>query len=378
MHIVIIFINIGGYHAARLKAAFQMCQKLGWKFTAIQVTDDTLEHSWGDFVSSLGVPVETLLTAKSRNDTQQEAFSAVACQMLKSCLAKIKPDVVFIPGWSFAIAKAALKWCQKNKVIPLLMSESNEHDAPRIWWKELYKTWIVSKYKAALVGGKKHQEYLSKLGMKSEAIFWGYDVVDNNFFAPHNLNNLSRPNQKPYFLSVGRFIPKKNFLLLLKAYANYLEKSSINSWDLVLCGSGQLQSQIEQYIDKLNLQDRVYLPGFLKPKELLPYFAHAGCFVHASTTEQWGLVVNEAMAAGLPVLVSNRCGCFEDLIIEGVNGFGFDPQNSQQLTNLMLTISSEQIDRQKLGQAALKHIQKFAPDRFVRGLMQAVEYATTH
>ena len=378
MHIVIIFINIGGYHAARLKSTFQMCQKLDWKFTAIQVTDDTLEHSWGDFVSSLGVPVETLLTTKSGNNTKQDAFSTVACQSLKSCLARIKPDIVFIPGWYFAIAKTALRWCRQNKVIPLLMSESNEHDAPRVWWKELYKTWIVGKYKAALVGGSKHQEYLSNLGMNSEAVFLGYDVVDNDFFAPHNLKNQLQPNQKHYFLSVGRFIHKKNFLLLLKAYAHYLEKSGTNSWDLILCGSGQLQSLIEKNINELNLQNRVHLPGFLKPKELLPYFAHAGCFVHASTTEQWGLVVNEAMAAGLPVLVSNRCGCFEDLIIEGVNGFGFDPYDFQQLSKLMLTISANSFNRQKMGRAALKHIQNFAPDRFANGLVQAVEYAITH
>jgi glycosyltransferase involved in cell wall biosynthesis len=81
------------------------------------------------------------------------------------------------------------------------------------------------------------------------------------------------------------------------------------------------------------------------------------------------------MAAGLPVLVSNRCGCYEDLIIEGVNGFGFDPENPQQLTELMCKISSEDIDLQTMGNAALEHIQKFSPDYFAQGLIQAVNYA---
>jgi glycosyltransferase involved in cell wall biosynthesis len=81
------------------------------------------------------------------------------------------------------------------------------------------------------------------------------------------------------------------------------------------------------------------------------------------------------MAAGLPVLVSNRCGCYEDLIIEGVNGFGFDPENVQQLTDLLLKISSEKIDLQTMGNAALEHIQKFSPDYFAQGLIQAVNYA---
>ena len=94
--------------------------------------------------------------------------------------------------------------------------------------------------------------------------------------------------------------------------------------------------------------------------------------------EQWGLVVNEAMAAALPVLVSDRCGCFEDLIIEGINGFGFDPDNSQQLTNLMLKMSAANFDRQRMGDAAFQHIQNYSPKRFADGLAKAIEYATIH
>lgn len=375
MHIVIIFINIGSYHAARLQATSEKCQKLNWQFTAIQVTDDTLEHSWGDFGSNLKFPIKTLLTTKFSNTTKKDTFSSVACRALKNCLSEIKPDTVFIPGWSFAIARTALKWCQHNRVIPILMSDSNEYDAPRVWWKELYKTWIVSKYKAGLVGGLSSKQYLMKLGMKSEAIFSGYDVVDNDFFHPKNTKNLPRNHQKPYFLAVNRFVPKKNLLFLLSAYAEYHRKSDARSWDLVLCGDGELASQIKKKINELNLQDAVHLPGFLTPQELLPYFAHGSCFIHASIQEQWGLVINEAMAAGLPVLVSNRCGCYPDLILENNNGFGFDPENSTQLSNLMLKVSSSEFDLKSMGQAALKQIQKFSPEHFSQSFVQAVQYS---
>ena len=183
---------------------------------------------------------------------------------------------------------------------------------------------------------------------------------------------------KNYFLSSNRFIPKKNLFFLLSAYSAYRQIAGANAWDLVLCGDGNLRSQIEQHITQLKIKDFVHLPGFLQQDDLLPYFAHASCFIHASIQEQWGLVVNEAMASGLPVLVSNRCGCFEDLVIEGVNGFGFDPENLQQLADLMLKMSSGEIDLQKMGQAALEHIQKFSPDYFAQGLVQAVEYALAH
>jgi glycosyltransferase involved in cell wall biosynthesis len=258
------------------------------------------------------------------------------------------------------------------------MSESKEDDAPRTWWRELIKSWLIKPYKAALVGGQAHKRYLIKLGMSTNSIFLGYDVVGNDFLQPDKIQSLPNPLKKSYFLAINRFVPKKNLLFLISSYAAYRQIAGNNAWDLVLSGDGQQRPQIEQLIAELGLSDVVHLPGFLQQNELLPYFVHASCFIHASIQEQWGLVVNEAMAAGLPVLVSNRCGCFEDLVIEGVNGFGFDPENSQQLTDLMLKVSSEKIDLAQKGNAALEHIQKFSPDYFAQGLMQAVEYALTH
>ena len=226
------------------------------------------------------------------------------------------------------------------------------------------------------MGGQPHKSYLEKLGFRSDRIFTGYDTVDNSVFHPQKNRSLPRPIQNHYFIAISRFIPKKNLAFLLDCYSQYRPKVKRNRpWDLVLCGDGELKAKIEQKIQKLNLQEFVRLPGFLQQNELLPYFTHASCFIHASTVEQWGLVVNEAMASGLPVLVSNRCGCFEDLVVDGVNGFGFDPENRQQLIDLMLRMSSEEIDLPKMGQAALEHIQNFSPDRFASGLVSAIESA---
>jgi glycosyltransferase involved in cell wall biosynthesis len=379
MHVVVIFINIGGYHAARLQAAYLACQAKGWKITAIQVTDDTLEHAWGNFIGNISMPVETLLPVASKSyNTRKDTFSAAANKALRQCLNKLKPDIVFLPGWSFPVAREGLKWCHQYKAIPILMSESKEDDASRNWWREIIKSWIVKRYKAALVGGQCHKRYLIKLGMLTNAIFFGYDVVGNDAFHPDKIQSLPSPLEKPFFLAINRFIPKKNIFFLIFSYAAYRQAAGANAWDLVLCGDGQQRPQIEHKITELGLKDVVHLPGFLQQEELLPYFAHASCFIHASIQEQWGLVVNEAMAAGLPVLVSNRCGCFEDLAIEGVNGFSFDPENSQQLTDLMLKMSSGEINFKQMGQAALEHIEKFSPDYFARGLIQAVEYALAH
>lgn len=376
MHIVVAFINIGSYHATRLQAAYKACQEKGWKLTAVQATDDTLDHPWGDFVSQLSMPIKTLLPVASQlYDTRRDTFSSIAGKALKDCLNELQPDAVFLPGWSFSVARAGLQWCRSRNALSIVMSESKEDDASRFWWQEVIKSWIVKKNKAALVGGKPHKRYLIKLGMSPSAIFMGYNIVGNEIFHPSKIKSLSTPCEKPYFLAINRFVPKKNLQFLISSYANYRQLVGDSAWDLVLCGDGELRPQIKEQIDELGLQNSIHLPGFLQQNEMLPYFAHAGCFIHTSIQEQWGLVVNEAMASGLPVLVSNRCGCFEDLVLEGINGFGFDPENQQELTQLMVKISSGEVDLAAMGQASFEYIQKFSPDYFAQGLMQAVKYA---
>lgn len=376
MHIVIVFINIGDYHAARLQAAYTACRKRGWHFTAIQVTDDTLGHPWGDVEGKATFPVRTLLPLAAESfNTSRDALSSTAGVLIKKHLDELSPDAVLLPGWSLPVVRAGAEWCNRNSRGSILMSESKEDDAPRRWWREAIKKKVIKHYHAAVVGGHPHKRYLIKLGLAADRIFFGYDVVSNEAFYPNKIRLLSNPLNKPYFLAVNRFVPKKNLSFFLAAYKDYRRTAGSAAWDLVLCGDGPLRPQIEKDVADSALGEVVHLPGFLKQMEMLPYFAHAGCFIHASIQEQWGLVVNEAMAAGLPVLVSNRCGCFEDLVREGRNGFGFDPENSQELSELMLRISNGETDLKTMGAAALADIQKFSPDHFAQGMISAVERA---
>jgi hypothetical protein len=118
------------------------------------------------------------------------------------------------------------------------------------------------------------------------------------------------------------------------------------------------------------------MPGFKQYPELPFYYGLASAFVHASTTEQWGLVVNEAMASGLPVLVSKRCGCAADLVEEGVNGFTFDPVNVEELAGLMLRLSTMSDARMSgFGIASRELARKWGAPAFARGLEQAVSAA---
>ena len=372
-NIALLFSNYGPYHIARLESLNSFLTK-DLQAVGIELSRYEKRYPWQTKLENLTFPIISVIKNSSIEDTKITRTVAELLAILK----QVNPTVLAISGYFNPSMLVALFWCRLRNKPAILFSETTESDFKRVWWKEKIKSIIVKQFKSALVGGQPHKRYLIKLGMPAESIFVGYDIVGNDTFHPQKIASLAIPLKKPFFLTVNRFIPKKNIPFIINSYARYREIAGVAAWDLVLCGDGELRPQIERQITELNLQEVVHLPGFLQQSQMLPYFAHAGCFVHASTREQWGLVVNEAMAAGLPVLVSNRCGCFEDLIIEGINGFGFDPQNCQQLTDLMLTVSHYNFDRPKMGQAALNHIQNFAPDRFANGLAQAVRYATTH
>jgi glycosyltransferase involved in cell wall biosynthesis len=145
-------------------------------------------------------------------------------------------------------------------------------------------------------------------------------------------------------------------------------------WGLVVLGDGPLKADLCHLISDLRLNDNVHLPGFKPYDELPVYYALANAFVHASTSEQWGLVVNEAIASGLPVIVSNRCGCAPELV--NGNGFTFDPASDDELATRLLEMASlSDQERKRIGENSYRIAANFAPERFGEGLERAASMA---
>jgi glycosyltransferase involved in cell wall biosynthesis len=308
-------------------------------------------------------------------------------------LSAIDPGVVLVPGWAETEALTALQWCGERQVPAIIMSESNEWDEHRVGWREWIKKRIVARASAVLVGGHPHANYLLSLDISTDRIFLGYDVVDNEYFyngASKIRNQTTELRAKfrlpeRYFLASARFVQKKNLLRLIEGYVRYRElvKAESGPWNLVILGEGPLRPILRAQLSTLNLHDSVLLLGFKQYAELPLYYGLASAFIHASTTEQWGLVVNEAMASGLPVLVSNRCGCAQDLVKEGFNGFTFDPFNVEELANLMFRLSHStgasarmpSANLHIMGQASRSVIFEWGPRRFAAGLQASVDMA---
>src|ERR1035437_3826292 len=121
----------------------------------------------------------TLLEAGTSRDVSHRELAA----RLNRALDDFRPQVVFIPGWSSRAAFAALNWCVRHNIPAVAMSESTEGDEARSAWREAVKQRIVGLCSAALVGGSPHKNYLVQLGMPAERVFFGYDAVDNGYFA---------------------------------------------------------------------------------------------------------------------------------------------------------------------------------------------------
>ncbi|HEU5396361.1 MAG TPA: glycosyltransferase family 4 protein [Verrucomicrobiae bacterium] len=370
--IAILFHHVGPYHFARARAAGRLLDA-----TLIEIFKGDNVYGWDPVPGGDGFRRLTLFDhPQTAGELTQGIFRS-----LDDC----RPDAVAIPGWADGVAYTAIRWCVARGVPAIVMSETTEWDEPRRSWKEWAKRRLLKMCAAGLVGGRPHADYLIRLGMAPERVFQGYDAVDNDFFA-QKADELRRRNNgdvgKGYFLASARFIPKKNLLRLVEAYGRYRALArdvagAAKPWDLVLLGDGPLKADLVGLISRLELGAHVSLPGFKQFGELPEYYAGAKVFVHASTTEQWGLVVNEAMASGLPVLVSNRCGCARDLVQDGVNGFTFDPYDTARLAELLLRLWTGEAkpDLDKMGKAGRKTISGWGPDRFAAGLAQAVEAA---
>ena len=376
--------RVGPYHFARTRAAGKIINT-----TLIEVFKNDDVYKWSLVPGAEGFDRRTLFDKDSQP-------TAELLRGLHQALGESRPNVVAIPGWADVVAFGAIQWCASHSVPVVVMSESTEWDERRRPWKEWVKRRIVKLCAAGLVGGRPHADYLARLGMAPNRIFLGYDAVDNGYFAGKaaevrsQLPQIRASHRLPenYFLASARFVEKKNLLNLIRAYARYRELAektrkpasdprppAADLWFLVLLGDGPLRSDLSHLISDLRLQHSVLLPGFIQYGELPVYYACAKAFLHASTVEQWGLVVNEAMASGLPVLVSNRCGCARDLVHEGVNGFTFNPRDIEQLAQLMLKISAPDFPLSDFGAASRRIIADWSPDRFASGLRQAVESA---
>nr|WP_246447748.1 glycosyltransferase [Novosphingobium flavum] len=254
-------------------------------------------------------------------------------------------DTVCI-GISYAEPDAiALSWTLRllGKQV-IVFSESKFDDRRRSIWVELIKSITLGCYSAAVVGGRRHIDYFRFLGFRARPVLPGYDVVgldrirrqSGGILAPQGLPFADRS-----FLFVGRFVEKKNLLTLVAGYARYAALAGPKARRLVLVGSGEEEALLRDRAAALGVAGLVDFTGFLNAEAVSRALAGALALVLVSREEQWGLVVNEALALGLPAIVSNEVGSRDLLVRNLINGFVVESGCVEGLARAMLQIGSD-------------------------------------
>lgn len=375
MHIAIIWQRFLPYHLARIRHASRKLKKLGYRFTAIEVASQDI--SYGFPIDSGGNEAEYIccFPGESYHDHSAREVRRRVLEVLTDA----KPDVVFSPAIAFPEGMAALAYRLKSGARVVIMDDAWEHTARKGIIVKLIKRLIYRNTDAAFVPAVSHLSHYMDLGFTKERVVFGVDVVDNEYFSNQveqvrvNGSEASAALQLPhdYFLFVGRVLPRKGLDTLVKAYKRYRELAGNELWGLVLVGAGN-------YLDTLRPQfsdvSGVYFAGAQFGDSLCKYYGLARVLIVPSEKDPWGLVVNEATASGLPVIVSNGCGAAKTLVREAENGWTFKAGNVDKLSKLMYRItllSTETLE--KMGKKSHEIIADWTLDRFVDGMLSALE-----
>jgi len=229
-------------------------------------------------------------------------------------------DAFVVPGWALRSYWQALRACRRRGVPVLVRGDSQlggqRNNAVR-FAKALAFSHLLRRFDGFLYVGQRNREYLLRYGVPTERLFFSPHCVDNDAFAAAS-SGIDRRRGRRRVLFVGKLIGRKHPADLLHAVARLGDKAV----QIAFAGSGELESELRQ-IAAASSVDADFM-GFVNQSELPAVYASADLLVLPSDSQEtWGLVVNEAMACGIPAVVSDVVGCGPDLIEAGKTGATF-------------------------------------------------------
>ena len=289
-------------------------------------------------------------------------------------------DAFVVMGWNFKSYWQAIRACRRLG-IPIFARGDSNLSTPRAWGLQQIKRIIYpvlfSQLNGFLSVGSRSKEYLKYYGVPDSHIFHVPHFVENEWFEEKSLigllertkfrNSIGVGSETYLALFVGKLIPEKRPSDLLEAVF-VLVRQGVDIAALFV-GAGHLEPSIRRQAEFLKI--RAHMVGFKNQTELPYYYGVSDCLVLPSASETWGLVVNEAMACGLPAVVSTAVGCCDDLIESGRTGSVYEVGKVEQLARSIQSL------RHLLGKADLKQairntISRYSAEEAVKGIRQAL------
>ena len=360
------------YHVARIKHLRMRAKGMGLRLTAIEVASQ--DESYGFPKETKGSESICCFPGSSyHGHTAREIYGKVS-----EVLNRVEPDIVFCPATPFPEGMAGIAYTRRRSKKAVMMDDAWELTDNRGFLIRQVKRLIHRNVDAAFIPAPSHKQYYQKLNFPEDRIIYGMNAVDNEYFSavPDKVRN--RPLDFPltnkfpvnYFLFVGRFLHRKGIDNLINAYNRYRMNCVEEAWSLVLVGKGPVFDSMSRLAEN---SPNIIFAGPQYGYDLCVYYSMASVFVCPSISEPWGLVINEAMASGLPVLVSKGCGAAKTLVKNGKNGWTFPPGDENALYNLMLRISAlHPAELQEMGDRSREIIADWSLDRFADGALSAL------
>jgi glycosyltransferase involved in cell wall biosynthesis len=290
--------------------------------------------------------------------------------------------VIIYTGYTYAsfwIAAIATKWVGSKLLFSSDASEIEPRNRQK--WKTLLKSLVIPRiYQLAdivMVVSTLGKQMVQNLGIPERQIALTPFTVDNNrWLSDASQVDICTVRQQwniPETANVLLFCAKlqdwKRPQDVLKAFA----KANVEDSYLVFVGEGPLKSALIAEVESLGLIDRVKFLGFVNQSQLASIYRSANLFILASDYEPFGLVVNEAMLCGCPVIVSDRVGSRADLVKKGETGFIYPCGNIAALTTILQNVLGDREQLQTMGIAATKLMESWSPYQYTEAIVNALE-----
>lgn len=377
LHVAVVHTDLRAYWPARLAA---LARALGRRNTKLSIVEIAGRGAPYDFGKGADGPEELNRHVLFPEGDLRHLSPLAMARSVRRKLDELNPDIVMAGSVAFPSGAAAVRWARHRHRSVVVFDDARLQDVPRSGLVNYVKRRLYANVDAAFIPAESHRESYLRWGVPKERIFLGVDVIDSAWFAEkaralrRDLEGFRGDQHLParFFLGVGRHIPQKNWPMCLAAYALYQQRVGKNAWGLVLIGDGPDRAGLAAVVAQQGIRN-VHFPGAIYGEELIRFYVAAGALVLPSKGETWGLVVNEAMVCGLPVLVSERCGCAETLVRDGVNGWRFSPDDPRGLAERMTQISSlSDPEYQRMTCASQEIVRPWGLERFVQGAEAAI------
>ena len=304
---------------------------------------------------------------------------------IKGIIRRRKHDAMLIVGWNYKSAWQAIWACWQAKAKVLVQSDSHLH-TPRSVAKRAIKSLtygrFIPRFDACLAVGQWSREYFLYYGAEADRIFFVPHAVENERFAVESTESrqcrreLRRrwglDGHSIVFMFAGKFIENKRPLDFVRAIARLA--SQTDTVQGLMVGDGPLRVHIEEVVRDFQLPIR--FTGFLNQSAISSAYAAADVLVMPSEGETWGLVVNEAMACGLPCIVSDTVGCAPDLIGKDETGIVYPLGDVNSLSAAMGSVKADPANLRAMGERARDRVEKYSVKAAVSGVLGCLEAIT--